>query len=126
MLARIDDGWLPEIDADGAAKLLVTASALRLRRYRPEVFAGYRPVPAAGPAAEHVVAFQRSPALVAVATRLPVRLAAAGGWQDTVLPLPDGATDWWDVITGAPVEQAAPRMDDLLRRYPVALLVRPA
>jgi len=126
LLARIDDGWLPEIDADGAAKLLVTASALRLRRYRPEVFTGYRPLPAVGPAAGHVIAFQRSPALVAVATRLPVGLVAAGGWQDTVLPLPDGATDWWDVITGAPVDHAAPRVEDLLLRYPVALLVRPA
>ena len=73
-----------------------------------------------------MVAFQRSSALVAVATRLPVGLAAAGGWRDTVLPLPDGATDWWDVITGAPVEHAAPRLADLLSRYPVALLVRPA
>ena len=48
------------VDAEGAAKLLVTASALRLRRYRPEVFAGYRPLPAEGPAAGHAVAFQRS------------------------------------------------------------------
>jgi (1->4)-alpha-D-glucan 1-alpha-D-glucosylmutase len=126
LLARLDDGWLPEIDADGAAKLLVTASALRLRRYRPEVFAGYRPLAADGPAAEHVVAFQRSPALVAVATRLPVGLGADGGWRDTVLALPDAATDWWDVITGAPVEQSAPRVADLLGRYPVALLIRPA
>ena len=126
LLARLDDGWLPEIDAEGAAKLLVTASALRLRRYRPEVFTGYRPLPAAGPAAAHLVAFQRSPALVAVATRLPVGLAAAGGWRDTVLPLPDGAADWWDVITGAAVEGPTPRVHDLLSRYPVALLVRPA
>ena len=36
LLARIDDGWLPgDRRDDGAAKLLVTASALRLRRYRP-------------------------------------------------------------------------------------------
>ena len=126
LLARLDDGWLPDVDAEGAAKLLVTASALRLRRYRPEVFAGYRPLPAAGPAAAHAIAFQRSPALVAVATRLPVGLAAAGGWRDTVLPLPDGAADWWDVITGAPVAESSPRMDQLLAHYPVALLVRPA
>jgi (1->4)-alpha-D-glucan 1-alpha-D-glucosylmutase len=126
LLARLDDGWLPDVDAEGAAKLLVTASALRLRRYRPEVFTGYRPLPASGPAAGHVVAFQRSPALVAVATRLPVGLAATGGWRDTVLPLPDGAADWWDVITGAAVESSAPRLDALLGRYPVALLVRPA
>jgi (1->4)-alpha-D-glucan 1-alpha-D-glucosylmutase len=126
LLARLDEGWLPEVDADGAAKLLVTVSALRLRRYRPEVFAGYRPVPAQGSAAGHAVAFQRSSQLVAVATRLPVGLAAAGGWGDTVLPLPDGTDDWHDVITDTPVAGTAPRLADLLARYPVALLVRPA
>jgi len=79
LLARLDDGWLPDIDADGAAKLLVTVTALRLRRYRPELFSGYRPLAAQGPAAAHAVAFARSPSLVAVATRLPVGLAARGG-----------------------------------------------
>jgi (1->4)-alpha-D-glucan 1-alpha-D-glucosylmutase len=126
LLARLDEGWLPDVDAEGAAKLLVTASALRLRRFRPEVFAGYRPLIADGPAAEHVVAFQRSSALVAVATRLPVGLAGRGGWGDTVLALPDGATDWHDVVTDTPVAGAAPRLDALLARYPVALLVRPS
>lgn len=126
LLTRLDDDWLPEIDAEGAAKLLVTASALRLRRYRPEMFTGYRPLPAEGPAAEHAVAFTRSASLVVVATRLPVGLAARGGWAGTVLPLPDGATDWCDVLTGTPVEGAAPPLAQLLERYPVALLVRPA
>jgi (1->4)-alpha-D-glucan 1-alpha-D-glucosylmutase len=126
MLTHLDDGWLPEVDASGAAKLLVTASALRLRRYRPEVFTGYRPVPAQGPAAAHAVAFARSASLVAVATRLPVGLSARGGWGDTVLPLPEGTTDWHDVITDTPVDGAAPRLADVLARYPVALLVRPA
>ncbi|GAA5138458.1 malto-oligosyltrehalose synthase [Pseudonocardia adelaidensis] len=126
LLARLDDGWLPEVDTEGAAKLLVTASALRLRRYRPEVFTGYRPVPAQGVAARHAVAFARSASLVAVATRLPVGLAERGGWGDTVLPLPEGTSDWHDVITDTAVEGAAPRMADALSRYPVALLVRPA
>jgi len=126
LLARLDEGWLPDVDAEGAAKLLVTTSALRLRRYRPEEFVGYRPLPADGPAAAHAVAFQRSSSLVAVATRLPVGLAARGGWGDTVLPLPDGAADWHDVVTDTAVDGAAPRLADLLARYPVALLVRPA
>jgi (1->4)-alpha-D-glucan 1-alpha-D-glucosylmutase len=129
LLTRLDDGWLPEIDAGidsaDAAKLLVTASALRLRRYRPEIFTGYRPLPAEGLAAEHAVAFARSASLVAVATRLPVGLAARGGWADTVLPLPEGTADWHDVITDTPVEGAAPTLSTLLTRYPVALLVRP-
>ncbi|MFC4945335.1 malto-oligosyltrehalose synthase [Pseudonocardia sp. GCM10023141] len=126
LLARIDESPLPPIDATGAAKLLVTANALRLRRYRPEVFRGYRALTADGPAAAHAVAFARSASLVAVATRLPIGLAAGGGWADTVLPLPDGAADWHDVITGAAVNGTAPRLAELLRHYPVALLVRPA
>lgn len=126
LLARLDDGWLPDVDEEGAAKLLVVVNALRLRRYRPEEFIGYRPVLAQGPAADHAVAFRRSPNLVAVATRLPVGLAAKGGWGDTVLPLPDGADDWHDVLTDQPVGSAAPRLGDVLSRYPVALLVRPA
>lgn len=126
LLARLDEGWLPEVDAEGAAKLLVTASVLRTRRYRPEVFEGYRPLHAEGPAAAHAVAFSRSPSLVAVATRLPVGLERRGGWADTVLPLPGGATDWYDVVAEAPVDGSAPRLADLLARYPVALLVRPA
>ena len=126
LLARLDDHWLPPVDASGAAKLLVTVSALRLRRYRPELFTGYRALVADGPAAEHAVAFSRDPGLVAVATRLPVGLAAAGGWADTVLALPHGADDWTDVITGESVGTSTPRLADLLARYPVALLVRPA
>jgi (1->4)-alpha-D-glucan 1-alpha-D-glucosylmutase len=63
---------------------------------------------------------------VAVATRLPVGLEARGGWGDTVLPLPEGTTDWHDVISGAPVDGSAPRLAAVLERYPVALLVRPA
>jgi (1->4)-alpha-D-glucan 1-alpha-D-glucosylmutase len=127
LLTRLDEEtWLPDVDDTGAAKLLVVVNALRLRRYRPEEFTGYRPVLAQGPAAAHAVAFQRSPKLVAVATRLPVGLAARGGWGDTVLPLPDGADDWHDVLTDQPVGSSAPRLGDLLSRYPVALLVRPA
>jgi (1->4)-alpha-D-glucan 1-alpha-D-glucosylmutase len=125
LLERIDSGWLPEFadDPDGATKLLVTAQALLLRRQRPELFGGYRAIPAEGPAAGHALAFARSSRLVAVATRLPVGLAARGGWADTVLPLPDAAPDWTDVLTGVPVDGGAPRLERLLARYPVALLV---
>ncbi len=140
LLARLDGGWMPgpveasdDPDSDDVrgAKLLVTAAALRLRRFRPELFFGYAPVPAAGPAAEHAVAFARGgPAgrekLVAVATRLPAGLEADGGWRDTVLPLPGGAEDWTDMVTGMPVSGSTPKLSELLARYPVALLVRPA
>ncbi|MFI9008012.1 malto-oligosyltrehalose synthase [Actinosynnema sp. NPDC053489] len=117
LLARIEDGWLPDVDDSGAAKLLVVQRALRLRRERPELFRGYRPLEASGRAARHVVAFERD-GLVAVATRLPVGLADAGGWGDTVLPLPPG--EWTDVLTSRPADG---RLDAMLSRYPVALLV---
>ncbi|WP_379582724.1 malto-oligosyltrehalose synthase [Pseudonocardia hispaniensis] len=133
LLRRLDEGWLPPVDAEGAAKLLVTASVARLRRYRPELFVGYRPVVAQGVAAHHAVAFARGSGssdrvskLVAVATRLPVGLAARGGWGDTVLALPGAATDWHEIITDTPVEGSTPQLSRLLARYPVALLVRPA
>ena len=121
LLARIADGWLPDLDDSGAAKLLVTHRTLTLRRDRPDLFTGYRALSAEGPAAPNAIAFARSAGLVAVATRLPVRLAVDGGWRDTVLPLPGGK--WTDVLTGNPVDRL-PRLAELLARYPVALLER--
>ena len=124
LLARIDGGWLPGVDESGAAKLLVVTRALRLRRDQPALFGGYRALAAEGPAAEHAVAFARGgDRLVAVATRLPVGLQRDGGWRGTVLPLPGGA-GWTDVVAGQLVKDEAPRLADLLSRYPVALLVR--
>jgi (1->4)-alpha-D-glucan 1-alpha-D-glucosylmutase len=119
LLSRLEEGWLPEVDDTGAAKLHVVRTTLRLRRARPELFTGYRPLTADGPAADHVVAFARS-GVVAVATRLPVALARTG-WQDTLLALPPGT--WTDQLTRRPVGSPVPPAD-LLDRYPVALLVR--
>jgi (1->4)-alpha-D-glucan 1-alpha-D-glucosylmutase len=120
LLERIAAGWLPPVDDTGAAKLLVVHKALTLRRERPELCHGYRPLTADGPATAHALAFART-GLVTVATRLPVRLAAAGGWRDTVLAVPPGG--WTDVLTGQRYD-AVPRLAELLARYPVALLVR--
>ncbi|MGW2273544.1 malto-oligosyltrehalose synthase [Streptomyces yangpuensis] len=87
-LARLDAGAV----ADGPAeeKLALTAALLRLRRDRPELFRGYAPVTARGPAAGHLVAFTRAPGLLVAATRLSHRLAASGGWRGTRLDLPPG------------------------------------
>ena len=107
----------PTLDGSGAAKLWVTSRALRLRRDRPELFASYAPVRAAGVAAEHLLGFDRG-GVVALATRLPVRLSAAGGWRDTTVSLPAGLLD---VLTGRPAAPQA-RLGDVLATYPVALL----
>ncbi len=119
LLARLDEGWMPEIDDSGAVKLLVTSRALRLRRDRPELFSRYTPMTVAGNAADHAVAFDRGGA-VAVATRLPVGLAARGGWGDTVLLRHSGPTV--DVLTGRRFGGGPLRLADLLATYPVALL----
>jgi (1->4)-alpha-D-glucan 1-alpha-D-glucosylmutase len=121
LLARLDAGWQPPVDADGAAKLLVTSRALRLRRQRPELFTDYRPVFADGRAGEHVLAFDRGGA-VAVATRLPVGLSRHGGWHDTALPL-DGHT-WTEVFTNTSYGGNRLAVAELLHTYPVALLVK--
>jgi (1->4)-alpha-D-glucan 1-alpha-D-glucosylmutase len=119
-LARIDDGWLPAVDETGAAKLLVTTRALRLRRDEPGRFFRYAPVPSFGARAGHVIAFDRGGA-VTVATRLPLGLADAGGWGDTTIVLAGRAVV--DLLTGIRFEGATIRLAELLARYPVALLV---
>ncbi|MGH3825137.1 MAG: malto-oligosyltrehalose synthase, partial [Pseudonocardiaceae bacterium] len=119
LLARLDQGWRPDVDDSGAAKLLVVSRALRTRRDHPEKFTGYTPLRAVGPAASHAIAFARHE-VVAVATRLPVGLSTRDGWGDTTLALPEGR--WADAFTGVPVPSAV-RLADLLARYPVALLL---
>ena len=122
LLSRIDAGWWPDLDDSddgGAVKLLVVSRVLRARRDHPERFTGYTPLYAVGPAAGHAVAFARRGA-VAVATRLPVGLAARGGWRETTLALPDGS--WTNALTGRQASGCVP-LATLLTPYPVALLL---
>jgi (1->4)-alpha-D-glucan 1-alpha-D-glucosylmutase len=129
LLADLDAGRLDPGASLDAAKLLVTARALRLRRARPEWFAGgYARLAAIGAAADHVLAFARGDAdpggpAVTVATRLPVGLRGRGGWSDTALPLGGRAGGWVDVLTGAVFRGGNPLLADLTRVLPVALLV---
>jgi (1->4)-alpha-D-glucan 1-alpha-D-glucosylmutase len=116
------DGEPPAVFDD--VKLRLTAVALRLRRERPQWYgpaAGYDPLAARGPAGSHCVAFVRGGGAVTVVTRLSRRLEEAGGWRDTVLPLPPGR--WTDRLSGA-VHEGAVRLDVLLSDAPVALLTR--
>ena len=122
MLKRFDEGLVPKLDVSGATKLFVVHRALTLRRDRPELFRGYRPLNAEGKAAAHALAYARSEDLVVVGTRLPVGLESAGGWRDTTVTLTDG--EWTDVITGSTVSGGHAQVADVLKRFPVALLVR--
>jgi (1->4)-alpha-D-glucan 1-alpha-D-glucosylmutase len=126
LLGVLDDTGAPATpggpEDHGAAKLWVARHALRLRRDRRDLFTGYTPLTASGPAADHVLAFDRGGA-VTVGTRLPVGLEAAGGWRDTTLALPPGR--WRDLLgADAPAFGGAVPLAELLDRLPVALLVK--
>ncbi|MGP4031534.1 malto-oligosyltrehalose synthase [Pseudarthrobacter sp. 1C304] len=123
-LAALDAGDRPASYTDDAAKLLVTSRALRLRRDRPELFTGYLPVKATGPAAGHLVAFERGTdagaGALTLATRLPRGLEQRGGWQDTAVEL---SAEMTDQLTGTAFGPGPVPVADILRHYPVALLV---
>ncbi|WP_406356103.1 malto-oligosyltrehalose synthase [Streptomyces sp. NBC_00658] len=108
-----------------SAKSALTTGALRLRGRRPAVFgdsATYGPLTAQGPGAAHCVAFVRSGEVVTAVTRLSLRLAEAGGWRDTLLPLPEGR--WGDVLTPGREFTGHARVAELFERLPVVLLER--
>lgn len=123
-LEQLDAGERPESFTDERAKLLVTSRALRLRRDRPELFAGYRPVQANGPAAAHLLGFDRgaggAPGAVTLATRLPRGLEQSGGWRDTAVEL---ETAMKDELTGTGFGPGPAQLSEIFRAYPVALLV---
>ncbi|MEB3981949.1 malto-oligosyltrehalose synthase [Mycobacterium sp. 663a-19] len=103
-------------------KIRVVATALRVRRSRPDTFlrGGYVPVLADGEAADHVVAFRRGDDVLVAVTRWTVRLAETG-WGNTVLPLPEGT--WTDALNGA-VASGATSAAQLFSDLPVVLLER--
>ncbi|MFG2113768.1 malto-oligosyltrehalose synthase [Streptomyces sp. NPDC048718] len=110
-------------------KTAVVRAALRLRRDRPELFgpAGtYTPLTATGPAARHCVAFARTGQVLTAVTRLSLRLAETGGWQDTTLVLPEGR--WSDLLDGVREFTGGPdtpvKLAELFEARPVALFAR--
>jgi len=126
LLGELEELEVPEVLArmdEGLPKLWVVHRALRLRGELPEAFApgaSYQPLRARGERADHVVAFLRGERALTVVPRLSLRLA--GEWRDTTLELPRG--EWRDVLGGASHRRGETRMDALLGRFPVALLVR--
>ena len=132
---------LEKLDGDAAAapatlsaeKLLVTTTALRLRRERPEAFTGprssYTPL---ATTTGNALAFGRGaaePEVLTVATRLPVALARRGGWDTNTVTLPAGR--WRNLLArherqgeDQVLDGGAQPLAGLLDVLPVALLVR--
>lgn len=151
LLARADEG-MPKLRIIRDALHL---RRRRPAVFGPGPAGRYEPLTVTGARAEHSVAFARGGAAAVVVPRLPLRLAlrrrethpdtsdagvpasaagsgAGGGlsvrglWGDTAVALPAGR--WTDLVTGG-TWTGGPRavtLDDLLDRFPVALLERGA
>ena len=94
---------------EGLPKLWVTKQALAIH----DRLGHYRPLDVAG-----AIAFERGP-VVTVAPRLV--LSRAADWGDCEVSLPEGM--WHNQLTGEQVNSGEVRLGDLLRRFPVALLL---
>ena len=107
----------------GFPKLWLIHHALQVRRDLPSSFgaeATYTPVLADGPRANHVIAFLRGDNVLALAQRLPHKLA--GSWAGTIINIPEGR--WINRFTGATVRPGRIKVQALLEQFPVALLTR--
>lgn len=107
----------------GLPKLWVIRQALHLRRSHPELFgpqAAYHPLYATGKKADHLVAFIRGKAVIALAPRLVMGLD--NDWEDTILELPRGK--WHNILTEDATAGGPVRLKELLHRFPVGLLIQ--
>lgn len=88
-----------ELDTLNQPKIRVVAAALRSRRERPATYLSgeYTPVTADGPAADHVIAFQRGTDVLVVVPRWTLKLDESD-CAETTLALPAG--EWTDRLTG--------------------------
>ncbi|MFJ2810096.1 malto-oligosyltrehalose synthase [Kitasatospora sp. NPDC087271] len=121
LAVRLTDAAAPRPGDLAREKLHLTRAALHLRRERP--LGPYRPLSAAGPAADHLLAFARGADVVTAVTRLPYGLERAGGWRGTVLELPEGGP-WTDLLTLRTHPAGPVPVTRLLADRPVALLTR--
>lgn len=107
------------------AKQIIVREGLHLRREFADTFlrGDHQAVFAVGPAHRHLVGIARDESVIALATRLPLSLEAAGGWGDTTVELPAGA--WVDRLTRRTFEGTVP-VADIFAVLPTALLVSEA
>jgi (1->4)-alpha-D-glucan 1-alpha-D-glucosylmutase len=125
---------------DGRIKLYSTWRGLHLRRDNPGLFTAgeYEAIDVAGDRAPHIFSFLRRSASAAALTVVPRLLAKVIDerpplgpevWGDSTLRLPTGPVSWRNVFTGEVVtaqqidDRLSLRVADVLRNFPVALLV---
>jgi (1->4)-alpha-D-glucan 1-alpha-D-glucosylmutase len=125
---------------DGRVKLCVTYKGLNARKSYSEIFRDgeYIPLQVVGHRQEHVCAFVRrrqTGCALVVIPRLLTKLVRVGTmpvgqdiWGEDLLLLPDGMPErWLNVFTGEKLKVSGSnyrlRLSDVLRRFPVALLM---
>jgi (1->4)-alpha-D-glucan 1-alpha-D-glucosylmutase len=107
----------------GMPKLLVLRCALNLRRRMPELFgadADFTPLVIEGRKADHAMGYLRAGSVAAIVPRWNLKLA--GSWSNTNVYLP--AQSWRNVFTDEVLNGGRVALSSLLRRFPVALLVK--
>ena len=129
MLSELEGGMdvediLRRMDS-GLPKLWIVHNALCLRREHPEWFgaeAKFTPLVAEGSKAEHLVGYLRGTRVATFVPRWTVSLSDR--WGATTVELPPG--QWKNVLTREVITGGQRRVQTLLRRFPVALLIREA
>ena len=109
--------------AEGLPKLWTIHHALTLRRECPKWFgadAAYTPLPVKGRKRNHAIAYLRGECVATVVPRHTVLLG--GQWHDTAITLPEGR--WSNRLSGETIAGRTLRLEDLLRGFPVALLIK--
>jgi len=107
----------------GMPKMWCISQALTLRREHPECFdadAAYMAINAEGPKRQHVLAYLRASKVATVVPRWTLKLSES--WASTTVELPEGS--WKNVLTGEVLHGGRVRVQALLRRFPVALLIK--
>jgi len=108
---------------EGLPKLWAIHQALCLRRERPHCFgadADYTPLRVRGTKNCHAIAYLRADQVATIVPRMWKTLN--GDWQQTAVELPQGR--WTNRLTGASINGGLVAMEDVLREFPVALMVR--
>jgi (1->4)-alpha-D-glucan 1-alpha-D-glucosylmutase len=107
----------------GLPKLWLIRQVLKFRARRVDLFTSsseYRALMARGAKAKNVGAFIRGGSAITIVPRLVLSMNA--DWADTALALPPGK--WRDELTGESFPEGVATLAALLRKFPVALLVR--
>lgn len=126
LLARLEEpnpGQILGQMESGLPKLWIIRECLKLRRSLPEAFGEkgtYDPIQPHGRKSGFALGFIRGDRVAVIVPRLVLKRGE--GWEDTWISLPAGT--WDHVLTGKEFAGREIHIDELLKSFPVALLVK--